>query len=455
MAGLSNILDIAKRGLMTQQVGISVTNHNVSNAGTEGYSRQRVNFEPSTPLKEPYGFLGTGVTVGSIQRLREGFIDQQIRSVNNSLGQAAQQGQILSQIEAMLNEPSATGLGAMITGFFGSFQSLALNPEDAASRNAVVQSATALNNTFHRISADLRQLNNDLTPEISSRIDRINELTKEIWQSDQDIIALQAGGLDANDALDQRDNKVTELSKLVNIQVHQDSRGAITIDIGGTLVESRTGFTQLKVVSSGGQVQICSQDSSQPIDVNAGELGGILQMVNDTIPRYSSDLDTLAATIITRVNAVHSAGQGLGDPPPTGNDFFAGTDAATISLSAAVTASMNNIAASSDGSPGDNAVARSIADIANESLLAGDTETISQFYNSLVSDVGASVQTASNAEQSQNLVMTQFQNQMNSISGVSIDEEMVNLLKFQKGFDAAAKVITAVNSMYQSILDMI
>jgi flagellar hook-associated protein 1 len=455
MSGLNGILNVAKRALMAQQVGIDVTNHNVSNASTPGYSRQRVNFETAPAQQESYGYLGGGVDVGSIQRLSNGFINQQIWTTNYNLGQATQQGQILNQIQASLNEPSDTGLGAMITNFFGGFQSLALNPEDSSSRNAVIQNATSMVKTFNQLSSNLQQSEKDLTPEIKSRVDHINELTKEIWQSDQDITRLQASGFAANDALDNRDNLVGELSKLANIHVNQNNQGSLSIDIGGTLVVSPSGFSTLTVATSGGQTQIFGQGSARPIDVDSGELGGILQMANTTIPKYSSELDSLASMIITRVNAVQSSGYGLGTPPPTGIDFFTGTDAGTIAINPAITASGNTIAASGDGAPGDNSVALSLAAIANELSMGGGADTISQYYNGIVTDVGASVQSVTNSQQSQNLVLTQLQNQQISISGVSTDEEMVNLIQFQKGFDSAAKIITIVNDMYQSLLDMI
>jgi len=455
MSGLNGILNAAKRAMMAQQVGIAVTNHNVSNASTPGYSRQRVNFETAPDEKESFGYLGNGVNVGSIQRLNDTFINQQIWTTNYNLGQATQQGQILNQIQSSLNEPSDTGLGAMITNFFGSFQNLALNPEDSASRNAVVQNTTSMVETFNNLSSNLQQTKQDLTPEIKSRVDQINQLLQQIWQSDQNITTLQAGGLEANDAQDNRDNLIASLSNLTNIHVHQDNQGATSIDIGGTIVESASGYSTLSAADSGGQMQILAQGSPQPVDVNSGELGGILQMVNTTIPKYSGELDTLASTIIAKVNAVQSAGFGLGTPPPTGNDFFTGTDAGTIAINPAITTSANNIAASGDGSPGDNSVALSTAAIANDLSMGGGAETISQFYNGIVTDVGASVQSATNSQQSQNLVLTQLQNQQNSVSGVSTDEEMVNLIQFQKGFDSAAKVITTVNDMFESLLNML
>ncbi len=455
MAGLTGILDMAKRAMMTQQVAINVTSHNVSNASTPGYSRQRLNMVAAEPLKESFGLLGTGVEASSVQRLRTAYIDQQIRGTNANIGTATQQEQILGQVEAAFNEPSDSGLGSMISNFFNAFEDLSTHPEESSSRSAVLQSASAMTDTFHRLSSGLLQLKSDLVPEVQSRVDQVNQLVKDIWQTDQNITAMKASGVDANDAMDQRDSDIEALSKLVDAHVSQDAQGASTIAVGGVLLESRAGYSELTTDNSSGTLQIVTKDFSTPVQLSSGELGGILTTYDTTIPGYLSKLDTLANAITTQVNTVHATGYGLGTPPPTGNDFFNGTTAQSIDLSAAVTSNANNIAASAGGAPGDNATALAIAGIANQQTLDGGSASILQYYNGIVSDIGFDIQSKTNTESSQNLVLNQLQSQRDSVSGVSIDEEMVNLIKFQKGFDAAAKVITTVNDMYQSILNMV
>jgi flagellar hook-associated protein 1 FlgK len=455
MSGLNDILEVGRRALTAQRLGIDVASHNISNASTPGYSRQRLQLAASDPAKETFGLLGTGVMAEGIQRIRADFIDQQIRSTNYNLGEASQQQQILSQIEATVNEPSDTGLGSMITKFFGSFQDLSLHPEDAASRNTVVQAANMLNDTFHRVSSSLQQLKGDLVLDVQSRVDQINRLVKDIYDANTRITSLESNGIDANDARDLRDNNVGELSKLVDVKVTTDSAGGMSVSIGGTQVASRTGYGQLATQSVAGQLKIVTQGAGTTVDVKSGEVGGILQTLNTTIPAYLGKLDDLASATITRVNALHQGGFGIGNPPPTGNSFFAGSDAQTIDLSAAIKADMNNIAASSDGAAGNNDVAISISRVPGEMLMSGGSATISQFYNGLVSDVGATIQSATNSVNSQQLVQKQLENQRSSVAGVSIDEEMVDLIKFQRGFDAAAKVINTVNEMYTSLLTMV
>jgi flagellar hook-associated protein 1 FlgK len=455
MASLSGIMDIAKRSLMAQQAAIDVTGHNVANAGTTGYSRQRIDLQATAPIQESFGYLGTGVAPVSIQRAREAFVDQQIRSTNASSGEATQEQRIVSQVEAALNEPTDGGLGSIMTKFFGSFQELALHPEDTASRNAVVQNATLMNDSFHRLSGSMEQLKSDLSLDAQARVEKINSLLKDISDVEQRITSLEANGLSANDAKDLRDNKIDELSKLANVRVSEDSQGGTAISLGGVLVESRAGFVPLKLDSTGGTLAIRTQGSGLSVDVSSGELGGILNTNNVQIPGFQGKLDSLASTIIARVNTIHATGYGLGTPPPTGNDFFSGNDARTIDVSPTIKASVNAMAASSDGAPGNNATALALGAVPTEMLMNGGVVTTAQYYNGLVSDVGATIQSSNNAANSQDLVLKQLENQRSSISGVSIDEEMVNLIKFQRGFDAAAKIINTVNEMYQSIINMV
>jgi flagellar hook-associated protein 1 FlgK len=455
MSGLNDILEIGRRSLMAQRLGIDIAGHNISNASTPGYSRQRLELGATPPIKESYGLLGTGVMAQSIQRIRVEFLDQQIRSTNYNLGEASQQERVLGQIEAILNEPTDSGLGSMVTKFFGAFQDLSLHPEETTSRNTIVLAAKMMNDSFHQLTSSLQQLKGDLTLDAQAQVAEVNRLVKDIYDNDQNILKMEMSGAVANDARDYRDQKLEELSKLVDVRVSQDTQGGTLLVIGGALVESRTGYMQLASRVANGQLEIVTQGAEAPVDVSSGDLGGILKTYNSTVPAYQGKFDTLALAIITEVNAIHTTGCGLGNPPPSGNNFFTGTDARTIDLSDAIKADINNVASSTDGAPGNNDLALDIARIPTKLLMNGNAATIPQFYNELVSEIGASVQTVTNSAKSNQLVLKQLENQRSSISGVSIDEEMVDLIKFQRGFDAAAKVINTVNEMYGTLLNMV
>jgi flagellar hook-associated protein 1 len=451
---LSGILDMARRALLTQRVGMDVTSHNIANASTPGYSRQRLDLVAAFPIKQPYGLLGTGVTVQHIARLRERFIDQQIRVNNDPFGRATAEHTILSQVEAVFNEPTDSGLSSVITQFFNAFQDLASHPEESANRNAVLQRGLLLSQSIRGLNNSLDRLRTDLLDDVQTKINRINVLSREISDLDVQILTAIGNGGNPNDARDQRDIRIEELSTLANIVVSEDASGSVMVSIGGSVIASRGGAVMLKPLSLGNSLKIQTEPAGMDVRITGGELGGVLDMYTTKLPGYMSNLNQLTSALITRVNEVHSRGFGIGTPPPTGINFFSGSDAASIAVDPAIQADINAIAASQDGAPGDNRVALQLAGILNERLMNGNSLSLSQFYNGMVSSIGTTVSAAENIRQSQSLVLQQLENQREAISGVSIDEEMTNLIKFQRSFDAAARVVSMVDEMFVTIIGM-
>lgn len=455
MGGLSQILETARRALNSQRAGMEVTSHNIANAGTEGYSRQRVEFQATLPERTTLGLIGTGVTTLHIGRVRERFIDQQIRNASGTYGESSKQQSVLSQVEAVVNEPSQGGISGALTKFYNAFQDLSLHPEETSTRNDVLQQGVMLTQSFQRLSTSLVQLKSDLLNDVNAKLERINQLTQEISDLDVQITAVTTSGYDPSDAKDQLDLKLDELSKLAAIKVSEDQRGSVMVSIGGTMVASRAGAVALKSLASGTTVKVVGAVSGKDVTIASGGLGGIFKAYNTVIPGYQSKLNQIAAALITRVNTLHAAGYGLGTPPPTGNNFFAGIDATDITVNPAIVANVGNIAASADGFAGNNQVALAIAHVENELLLNGNTQTISQSYRGLVSEVGSDITSADNIAKAQEMVLTQLENQRSAVSGVSIDEEMANLIKYQRSYDAAARIVTTANEMFQTILDLV
>ena len=455
MSGLSELLEVARRALMSQRLGMDVTSHNISNVNTLGYSRQRADFVATKPLQYSYGLLGTGVTVDHIGRLRDAFADRQIRDASYGLGKSTMEYNILSQVEAVLNEPSGTGLSDALSAFFNSFQDLSVHPEDAGVRSVVVQRTQALIDSFHTLHASLTDSRNNLVDEISSRVSTINSLTSEISKLDVQITNAKSSGLDPNDLSDQRDEKITELSKLADITVSEDNRGSVMVSIDGAVVASGAGAVALQATPAGTGMSITLSGSGRALTLRGGELGGILGMYNTTIPGYLDNLDQLANALVTRVNALHSSGYGLGNPPSTGIDLFTGTDAATIGLNSAVQNDVNLLAASGDGTVGNNAIALALANVGDDKIMNGNSVSINQFYSGMVSNVGMAVNSAKNAQDSASTLLDAFNQQQASVSGVSLDEEMVNMIKFQHAFDAAAKLVTTTDELFQTVIDMV
>lgn len=455
MAGLTDILESARRALMTQRLAMNVTSHNIANVNTLGYTRQRADLIATQPLKRKAGLIGTGVAVDYIGRLRNQFIDQQVRTNNQYGGDLLAQHQYISQIEALVNEPSDISLNNAMSKFFDSFHELAKNPDSAGIRNIVLQQGVHLSGSFRRLDQGLRKLMSDTDIDVENKLSRINQLAKEISELDLQITSQQVNNVSPNDAKDQRDLKIEELSKLVNIKVSEDSRGSTMVSVGGLVIASRAGAVELRAERVGSSLNIVSDLTGSSVNINAGELGGILKARNTIVPDYLTKLEQLASNLISRVNTLHSSGYGLGNPPSTGINFFTGTGTSDIDIDTNILNNLNNIAASSDGAPGDNAIALAIAGVEDEKILNGGTTTLKQFYASLVSGLGSQINNVENNIRMGDLINSQLENQRQSVSGVSIDEEMTNMIKYQRSFDAAAKVVNSVNELYQTILNMV
>ena len=455
MSGLSLILETARRALMSQQVGINVTSHNIANASTLGYSRQRVNFSPTPALWERYGYLGTGVQAASVGRLRDSYLDGQVRDSNGAMNSATTQQEVLSQVEASFNEPSEAGLSTMMSKFFNSWQDLSTHPEDSSSRNGVIQQGALLAQSFQRLHTEMTQVHDSLNGDMSVKVANINQLTSEISDLNNRITSAAAGGGEPSDLEDQRDLKIDELSKLANISVAIDSSGAAMISIGGITIASRGAAIALAAQQVGGQMQIVTAKDNIQVNVTGGAVGGDLKLFNTTLPGYLSRLDELTGALINRVNTLHSSGFGLGTPPSTGVNFFSGATAADIGVNSAVSADPSLVAASQDGAPGNNSIALAIANAANDKILTGNTVTASQFYNGLASGVGSDINSVSGSASAQQLVLAQLENQRTSVSGVSLDEEMTNLIQYQRAYDAAARLVNTANEMMQTVLTMV
>jgi flagellar hook-associated protein 1 FlgK len=474
--GISQLLETARRAMMTQQLGMSVTGHNIANANTPGFSRQRAEVVTTPPVLGLAGLMGTGVTVQGVVRLRDRFLDTQIRSAGESMGRASMEYRVLRQIESVLNEPSDSSLNSAIERFFNSWQDLSTRPEDSVARTSVMQEGELLSNTFRRLSSDLTTYRASMLEELRIKVDRINMLAQEIAGLDATIVGASVSGEQVADVRDQRDLKLEELSLLAPVSAFEDSRGSITISLGGVVIVSGTSSTPLDVRaapaatfggSSFNQVHLVMQNGDGAVSVTGGEVGGLLSAYNSILPEHLGKLDQLARGLITAVNEVHVAGYGRGTPPPTGINFFQGTSASGIAIDLTDTSSgaaagsaprTDNIAAAAGPPPpsaGDNRVALTIASLVGMTRADLDGVSIADFYTRLVSGLGVDINAAESLMSAQELVLSQLDSQRNAISGVSLDEEMTNLIKYQRAFDAAAKMVATADEMFQTILSMV
>ena len=469
MPDIYGILSTASRSLLTQQKAIDVTGQNIANVNTPGYSRQRVVMEPSTPINFEPGQMGTGVKAAEIQRIYDGFIGGQINGENAKLGQWEATESGLGRIELIFNESSGVGLEQAMGKFWSSWQDLVNNPSGYPERTVLLSSSQTLARTFNTMSANLQQIQLDYDRTIAGTLDTINGLSRQIVDLNDKISQVEIAGQNSNDYRDQRDQMLKELSGLIDINTYENDQGQVTVLTGDghPLVQSPHAYTLSTVTNASGLQDVVWMDrSGTTIDITnaigGGELKGWLDVRDGYAQDYLDRLDALAGSMIAEVNAIHQGGYGMTiDPgtgaPVTGAPFFAGTSATTIAVDPSIAADVNRIAAAATAAtvPGDNRNAVAMASLQGQLTMNGGSTTFDNYYSALASGVGNDVRNASANHEYEDAMMTHLMNYRESVSGVSLDEEMINLVKFQHAYDAAAKLITTVDDMLNTVLNMV
>jgi flagellar hook-associated protein 1 FlgK len=457
MSSIFQGLELAKRALLSHQFSLTTAGHNIANASTPGYSRQRVNLKSTDPFVSLVGVVGTGVRVASVRQVRDLFLTEQFRQGNDQLGRWTAMERALTEVENVFNEPSDIGFNSVLNEFFAAWQTLSQTPESTASRASVREQAATLVNTFHQLSGRLDDIEQSLDREVSGKVDYINQVSVEIAELNREISRYELGDKTANDLRDRRDQLIDELSQVVNTNVIETSKGTARVFIGAMEVVGGTSYTELATatVSAGTMTHsnLVWKGSSLSVDIQGGELNGLIETRDEIVPAFRAVLDDLAAAIVSEVNAQHRAGTDLDGA--TGNDFFdpEGVTAATIRLDTALANDLNRIAASLSGAVGDNANAIAIANLKDLLTLDGGTSTFSEFYAQLVSSTGRRSAEATDARTTSEMVVEQVEFSRQSIQGVSLDEEMAELIKAQHAYDAAAKVVSTIDHALDTLIN--
>ena len=461
MGGLLGI-EIAKRALAANQYAMDVTGNNIANVNTPGYSRQEADIQNSTPVmvpvnnvNKPMASLGTGASLVSVTRVRDSFLDQQMRGVNQDSGNWNQQQVNLGQIESIFNEPSDTGIAANLTNFWSSFQGLASpDPSSSGARSNVVSSAQILASSLQQTRSQLTDLQASNDKDVQLKVQQVNDLADQIASLNGQIVNASASS-EPNDLLDKRNVLVGQLSQLVNIDYYEDPRGSSTIAVGGVFVvadQTANHMTTKVNPLNNGFSDVVWQNEGSQVDINNGELNGLIQSRDTTTTQYISFLDNMATTMMTAVNNQQRAGYTL--TGESGQNLFTGTSAGDIAVSTEIANDLSKIAASSrpDNAAGNGDNATLLADVGSKAIFDSNTTSVNQTYQNMISNLGtqsAQAQTYVNTNEGLNKQLT---SQIASNSGVSIDEEMTNMIQFQHGYTAAAKYMQTMSDVMTTLM---
>lgn len=558
--GLLSVLSVGNRGLAASQLAMDVAGQNISNADVEGYSRKRLNLTAAYRYDSEYGQMGFGVDVVNVVRLRSSSIEEQIRRQSHEVGYYEEIDNTLESVENIFTEPSETGLLKFIDQFFDSWQNLANNPSDMSARTMVRTNGQILTDVFHNIGSELQELSQTRNSEIDLRVQKINQLSQDIYNLNLEIAAVELGKDNANDSRDRRDLLLKELSKIIEVNSVENDLGQITVTTGGNIIISPVYYQKLETVTRSYKrndgtettnIGVRFADSKRVYEPISGQLKGLFDSRDIQIPEYEKRIDSIAKMLVEKVNEMHRQGYNLNGF--SGIDFFDSevTGSTDIRLSSAILDDLQNIAAATAGEslpgvantltanstampqqlyrdpaiippmdarnivqntvqvqttgpgsvtlqegvdyfvdyvhgtfqmlhsgydgrnlsvqfhyrtggfkgPGDNSNAVAIAKLRTALTMSPDTSgtntaSFGDFYGATIGHLGLNRNQAESNLETRTFLVDQYESHQDAISGVSLDEEMADLIKFQHTYQAAARLISVTDKMLDVLLNM-
>jgi flagellar hook-associated protein 1 FlgK len=454
--------EIGRRAIHVQQKGVQVAGQNIANANTEGYSRQVVHMKALVPPAVP-GVVtppGYGVAVSDITRVKSEFYGDQIMKALTSLNYWERLGQTLGGIEVIFQEPEETGINVALNEFFNAWQELSVNPESFAARISLREQARTLTGLVRDIYGRLDELKFDVEKELEATLKQVNTLAAEITDLNKKITYLQALGQKSNELLDERDLRLQELSKLLDIRVSQKADGSVEVLAGGRILLHDDRYFPLEMHVSGatGEIEVFNQLGAV-LSVQGGGIAGMLESYNRVFPQYQGALDDLVYTLVDKVNEMHRTGFGLDGND--GRNFFeplAGLERAAFQfyIHDDILTNLSHIAAASaGGNPGDGSKALEIARLREMRVMDGGSTTFHDFFRGVIADLGVEGRETRRMSLSLGDVTERLREQQEAISGVSLDDEMLNMIQYQHAYNAAARFLNILDQMLGVLLSEI
>ena len=421
MSGLLSTLNTAKSGMNVSQVAIQTTSHNISNINTPGYSRQRVNQSASSPYSMPgknsnfgAGQIGTGAQIDDVTRIRNSFYDYQYRSESHQYGSTSVKYEYFKNIEGIFNEPSDTAIFSSLNSFFNSWSELSKDPQSSGVKSVVIENGKYLSNSINSAFKRLESLEEGLDKQSEYIMDEVSSMLSQLDKLEKNIKIIQGSGKSPNDFLDKRDQLLDNLSFKLNINDK---------DVKATLK---------KAYDANGKVTL--DDLTKSGVKISGELEGTLSMKQE-INKYKDGLKQLANTITSNVN--DAAGQ----------EIFKAKDGELISINPEMLQEPEKINVTAD-------IALKVYELKSEKVnINGKDMTINTFYNSMIQDLGQSSAAVIRDESNQSKLLENIDSSRSSVSGVSLDEEMISLVQLQHTYSANAKVMSTIDSLLDVVVN--
>ena len=459
MADLFSALQMATRGLAAQQAGLDVAGHNIANVNTPGYARRVISFRAVPPTV--IGSAGHGVDIDSIRAMRDRFVERRLDQETIGAEREAAVAELAGLVEVAFGT-TGQSLDTRLNAFFDSLAELTDAPTSVVARQEVALQGEALASAFRGTANRLGELRREADRRLTGTVDMINDLAERIAVLNASFVATHDSGVTQH-LQDEQASLVRELAGLVDITVTERPNGGLDVDVAGRPLVVGTVAAQMNAVPVGpdGHVRIEIAGVDLTPSITGGKIDGYLHVRDTLIPGYLARLDEQAFTLASSVNAIHSVGFDLNGA--SGQAFFAYSTppvgqagaAAALIVDPAVAADPNRIAAAQAALPGDNRAARAMADLRNALLLDGGKATLADSWGQLVFRVGRDVQTATDEAALRHDIVLQLQAVRDQVSGVSLDEEAMNLMKFQRAYEANARFFQVIDDTISTLMNVV
>jgi flagellar hook-associated protein 1 FlgK len=457
---LNGLLNTSYDSLQGFQFAIDLTGANIANVNTPGYSRQRTVFQAEGTADVAAVRTQIGVQVAGVERIYDAYLNNQVAEQSQVVGYSSAKNDVLDRVEGIFAENGGAA-SDMMNRFWNAWSGLGANPQGQVERENLQAAAQDMTAKFRSLDSDLARLAQDTGENIANTVDQVNDYLVQIADLNQTIVANGARDNGSSNIMkDQRSALLTQLSGLVDMNYIEDSNGAVNIFLanGKPLILGTNTYPLAMTQPAGAIAVVYLDDQNENLNQtlsqgSKGKLAAFLETANTIVPDYQEKLDAVAAAIIAEVNSRHQAGyDNYGN---VGSDFFTpAAKAGNFQVSAAVSSDVNKIAASATvNGDGDNALA--LGAIKDQAVMSGLTATISDNYSALVGRVGRDAAYAKSSLDHQTAIMDQLSNRRESTSGVSLDEEMMNLMKYQMAYNASGKLVTTASQMMDTLMGLV
>ncbi len=456
MSGLTADLNVSVQSLLASTESMDVTTTNIANMNTPGYARRRVVLEESTPTGGDGS--STGVDVKSIQSLRNSVLDLSINAATSQQNLSSTISSSLSAVQTLFSDTASGSIGSTLDSFFSSLQQLSTSPSDGSLRSNVLTAASNVASSFQSTASVITQAQQQSDQSVVQSTSDINSLLQQIAVTNGQISTAQNLGRSDNSDQDQLSSLLSQLSAIVGYNTVNSSNGlTLTTSDGTPLVVGSKAYSLTNELNSSGFNDVYANGVDITSNIQGGNLGGDLETRDQTLATMQTQLDQFVFQFSQSVNNVQTSGSdasgnpgvALFNPPDTTNGSATG---AASSISVALTSGSQIAAAAVGGASGDNSNLTNMIDLQNQSIVNGSTPT--EAFSNLTFSIGNTISQANTDATATGNILTQLQNQQGSVEGVSLDEESSNLLLYQRSFQAAAKVISTVDTLMGNLLDM-